>query len=30
VQGSIVRTLKDMTLADLVQPPKKEKVRATA
>ena len=30
VQGSIVRTLTDMTLADLVQPPLRKKAKATA
>jgi Rrf2 family transcriptional regulator, cysteine metabolism repressor len=30
VQGSIVRTLNEMTLADLVRPPLKEKEKATA
>jgi Rrf2 family transcriptional regulator, cysteine metabolism repressor len=30
VQGSIVRTLNDMTLADLVQPPTKKRAEATA
>jgi Rrf2 family transcriptional regulator, cysteine metabolism repressor len=29
VQGSIVRTLTDMTLADLVQPPLRKKAKAT-